>query len=608
MKCPNCGSQYPEGSTACPACGSLTPTSGVVAIGALTPPDGLVPHVPDALEVDTLAQRLQAAIGDNYKVEKTLGAGGFAVVYLVRDLNLKRRLAVKVLSPDLITSKTVLERFRREAETVAQLSHPHIVPLHFIGQKDELLYLAMECIDGGSLVDRIEREGKLAPEEVIRIVSEVASALAYAHKRGVIHRDIKPHNVLLEAETGRSLVTDFGIARTAEGSSLTASGMMVGTPAYLSPEQVTGAPSDHRADIYALGVMAYEMLTGQPPFTGPTPTAILMKRLSEAPAALAKVRPDAPQVLRDTIDGMLAQDPEERFQSAAEIVRALGGATPASGGHPTAEFVLKSRKKKTQRNVIIAGGGIVVLGGTALALALAGRGTKGPPVRPVDAGMVAIPAGKYPIGASSGNTVDQPRHDVDLQAFGIDSLEVTVGDYWRYVETGRALAPWRGDRPDSLLPVTGVLFGDASGYCLWKHPDNGRLPSETEWEAAARGSDARAYPWGNLFELGRANTESARRGGAAPVGSYPRGRTPLGVHDMIGNVWEWTSSPYAAYPGGQPIRSIDQLYVVRGGAFNSKDEFATPTRRGAALPTDRANLAFTGFRCAMPLRRAAPSR
>src|SRR5262249_41085195 len=152
--------------------------------------------------------------------------GGFAVVYLVRDLNLKRKLAVKVLSPDLITSKTVLERFRREAETVAQLSHPHIVPLHFIGQKDDLLFLAMACVDGGSLADRIEKEKKLSVDEAARILREVASALDYAHRHGIVHRDIKPSNVLMETDTGRSLVTDFGIARTAEGASLTASGMM----------------------------------------------------------------------------------------------------------------------------------------------------------------------------------------------------------------------------------------------------------------------------------------------------------------------------------------------------------------------------------------------
>src|SRR4029077_16099278 len=175
-----------------------------------------------------------AAIGDQYKVEKPLGAGGVAVVYLLRGVNLKRKLAGKVLSPDLISSKTVMERFRREAETVAQLSHPNIVPLHFIGQKDDLLYLAMACIDGGSVADRLEKDGPLPFADVARILSEVSSALAHAHKRGVVHRDIKPQNVLIDAESQRSLVTDFGIAKAGD-SSLTATGMFVGTPAYLAP-------------------------------------------------------------------------------------------------------------------------------------------------------------------------------------------------------------------------------------------------------------------------------------------------------------------------------------------------------------------------------------
>jgi formylglycine-generating enzyme required for sulfatase activity/tRNA A-37 threonylcarbamoyl transferase component Bud32 len=607
MKCPNCGSSYSDGAAACSTCGHpLTPAAGLVATGALTPPDGLVPSVPGPEFVDELAHRVQAAIGENYKIEKTLGAGGFAVVYLARDLNLKRKLAIKVLSPDLITSKTVLERFRREAETVAQLSHPHIVPLHFIGQKDDLLYLAMECIDGGSLADWIERDGKLATGDVVRIISEVASALGYAHKRGVIHRDIKPHNVLIEAETGRTLVTDFGIARTAEGSSLTASGMMVGTPAYLSPEQVTGAPTDHRADIYALGVMSYEMLTGQPPFTGPTPTAVLMKRLSGTPTPIAKLRPDTPQILRDVIDGMLAQNPDERFQSGAEIVRALGGATPVSGHHGTAEMVMRNRqKKRSLRNLWITVGFVAVLGAAALAWTLMSGGARPTTVAAVDSGMVLIPAGAYTIGTDSGDANSRPAHSVQLAAFGLDSLEVAVEDYAKYVATGAAPQPWSGAQPDGRWPVTQVLFAEAGGYCLWKHRDGGRLPTEEEWEAAARGIEARAYPWGNQFEFGMANTQSAQRKSPAPVGSFPRGRSPQGVRDLIGNVWEWTSSRWAAYPGGTPISNAEGYYVIRGGAYNMPDQSATATRRGAGKPTSESrasDLAWTGFRCAMPVR------
>ncbi len=339
----------------------------------------------------------------------------------MRDLNLKRRLAVKVLSPDLITSRTVLDRFRREAETVAQLSHPHIVPLHFIGQKDGLLYLVMECIDGGSLADRIEKEGRLPPAEVARILREVASALDYAHKRGVIHRDIKPHNVLMEAETGRSLVTDFGIARTAEGGSLTATGMLVGTPAYLSPEQVAGEGGDHRADIYALGVVAYEMLTGQPPFTGPTPTAVLLKRLGEPPPALAKVRPEAPELLRDVIEGMLASDPAQRFQSGGDVVRALDGLPPVSGGHSTAEFLLRGKKRKRARGLVIATGGLALATAAAAVVLL----TRKPEVvvAPVDPGMVVIAGGAYTIGSDSGVSLSRPQHSITVKPFGIDLHE-----------------------------------------------------------------------------------------------------------------------------------------------------------------------------------------
>jgi eukaryotic-like serine/threonine-protein kinase len=308
--------------------------------------------------IDTaeLARELGAALGDGYSVERTLGAGGFAVVFLVRDLALKRDLAVKVLSPDVITSKASLDRFRREAETVAQLSHPNIVPLHFIGQRDDLLYLAMQCVDGGSIADRLQREGQLPVDEAVRITSEVASALAHAHKRGVIHRDIKPANVLVDGDSGRCLVTDFGIARSADASHLTGTGMILGTPAYLSPEQVMGEPPDHRVDIYALGVMAYEMLAGRLPFQGATPTAAMMKRLGGPPEPISLVRPDVPEGVAGVVARCLATDPAERFQSAAEIVRALGGERATASGQTTrgaaaAPYAARRRRRRD------AGGG-----------------------------------------------------------------------------------------------------------------------------------------------------------------------------------------------------------------------------------------------------------
>ena len=608
MTCPTCSSDIPPGATFCPSCGrDVSGEKPIVATGALTPPDGVEHHGVTREQVDSLAQRLQEALGPQYHVEKPLGAGGFAVVYLVQDLNLKRKLAVKVLSPDVIASKTALERFRREAETVARLSHPNIVPLHFVGQKDDLVYLVMECVEGGSLADRVEKEGRLPTEDVAQIMREVGGALAYAHKRGVIHRDIKPHNVLIEAETGRCLVTDFGIARTAEASSLTASGMLVGTPAYLSPEQVSGQPTDHRADIYALGVMGYEMLTGQPPFTGPTPTAVLMKRLAGAPTPIQKLRQDVPQLLRDAVDGCLAADPGERFQSASDVVRALGGQTPVSAGHSTAEFVLKTRRERRRRAVIAGGIGAVALTAVALAVFLSRRRPPPPPVPRIDAGMLVVPGGEYSIGSNDGPEVSRPEHRVHVDSFGLDVREVTVGEYATYALAHQAPLPWGTAVPDSALPVTGVQWSEATNYCVTRHRDGGRLPTEEEWEAAARGTQARRYPWGDQWDPAAANTEGAHRQGPAPGGSFPLGASPQGFVDLIGNVWEWTSSRLVAYPGGSvPAGFPRGAYVIRGGAYNTPDAIASASLRGGVLPSvgDRSGLAQTGFRCAMPLRPA----
>jgi len=566
----------------------------------------LMATTPEDPTNDDLAQRLQAALGEAYAVKKPLGAGGFAVVYLVHDLTLKRNLAVKVLSPDLISSKTVLERFKREAETVAGLSHPNIVPLHFIGEKDDLLYLAMACIDGGSVADRLEKTGPLPIADVKRIIGEVASALAHAHKRGVVHRDIKPQNVLTDSESGRSLVTDFGIARTAD-SSLTATGMFVGTPAYLSPEQMTGEKSDHRADIYALGVMAYELVAGKQPFEGATPTAILMRRLSGPPEPIVTVRKDTPTELAEVIDGCLAIDPEERFQSASDIVAALGGnmvRTPTLPGAKTVVLKRSRAKGRSRSTMFLLFTGVsvaVAIAAASLALMMKRTGsTKTTVVQSMPVEMVAIPAGTYTIG-TRGSETSSPPYQVALAAFSIEKTEVTVGAYREYVVATNGIAPWGDSLPLASMPVTRVSWPEASGYCAWKHPGGGRLPTEEEWEAAARGRSLNAFPWGDTFDPAAANTEAAGRLGPTPVGSYPRGATELGLLDMIGNVWEWTSSPMRPYKNGNPMPAAmtTNTRVIRGGAYNSQDRIATVSFRAYSPPTTRPeDLAGTGFRCA----------
>lgn len=544
-----------------------------------------------------LARRLGAALGDGYHVERPLGEGGFAVVFLVRDLSLKRKLAVKVLSPDMITSKPVLDRFRLEAETVAQLSHPNIVPLHFIGQQDDLLYLAMQCVEGGSIADRLKNEKQLPVAEARRVMREVASALEHAHKRGVTHRDIKPANVLVDPESGRSLVTDFGIARSPDTKGLTSTGVMLGTPAYLSPEQVTGEPIDHRVDIYALGVMTYEMLSGRVPFEGGTPTAAMMKRLAGPPEPVNLVRPDVPAEFAAIITKCLEADAAQRHQSAGEIVRALEGEAASAPGAPRVKASTPgSGGFLTARRATAGIATLLIVGAAAMWWAKGRAGGAR-----ADESLVAIPAGDYAIGTDDGPAGARPRHVEHVAAFRLERTEVTVASYAEFVSATKAPAPWPGVMPFPTLPVTRVPWGDAANYCAWKHRDGGRLPTEVEWEAAARGAAGRAYPYGTTPDAASANTASARRAGPAPVGSFPRGATPEGLQDMSGNVWEWTSSPMLPYPGApKDAPSLPEYRVIRGGAFDTGDSLATGWIRGYLKATaGPAELPNTGFRCAV---------
>jgi formylglycine-generating enzyme required for sulfatase activity/tRNA A-37 threonylcarbamoyl transferase component Bud32 len=552
----------------------------------------------------TLAEQLGAALGDDYEVIRSLGEGGFAIVFLVRDKSLKRDLAVKVLSPELITSRNVLDRFRREAETIAQLSHPNIVPLHFIGQKDDLLYLAMQCVAGGSIGDRLAREGPLPADDVVRIVSDVASALAHAHKRGVIHRDIKPANVLVDADSGRCLVTDFGIARSSDAANLTATGVMLGTPAYLSPEQVTGEKLDHRVDIYALGVMAYELLTARVPFQAPTATAAMMKRLAGPPDPVTTLRANVPPHVADAITQCLAVDPADRPQTADDVIQAFGGNRVTTGGRVTSGAPPTWPRSRGRFPLVAFMSVATLIAVGAIAYVVANRrAAAAPPGAGLpDTNMVVIPAGDYIIGTDSGFVNARPRHTEHVAQFRIGRTEVTVGDYQTFIMMTNAPSPWPGGLPSPKLPVTHVPWGDAANYCAWKYRPGGRLPTEVEWEAAARGREGRAYPSGNHLEPASANTASAQRDGPAPVGSFPRGATPEGLQDMSGNVWEWTSSPMAAYPGGRPMPdSLARYRVIRGGAFDTNDSVATAWWRGYVSATSApAALPNTGFRCVSP--------
>jgi serine/threonine-protein kinase len=274
---------------------------------------------------DLMRDRVIVAIGDHYDVAEELGRGGMSVVYRAVDIRLRREVAIKVLPPDLAFRADVRARFQREAETAARLSHPHIVPIYSVGDRGDIVYLVMALVVGEPLGARLARLGPMPPDEAREILRAVADALAYAHSRGVVHRDIKPDNILLDAESGRPMVTDFGIARAAEADSrLTVTGTAMGTPTYMSPEQAMGERDlDGRSDIYALGVVAYQMLTGEPPFVAANTPAMLMKHVSERPQPLAERRRGLPPAMCAAIDRALAKRPDERWPDAGAFRDAL---------------------------------------------------------------------------------------------------------------------------------------------------------------------------------------------------------------------------------------------------------------------------------------------
>jgi tetratricopeptide (TPR) repeat protein len=312
---------------------------------------------------DTLRERLQAALGSTYSLEREL-SGGMSRVFVASQAALGRHVVLKVLPPERTYGVNV-DRFRREIQLAAQLQHPHIVPILNAGEADGLLYYTMPLVAGESLRARLAgRTGPMPLAEAVRILRDVASALAFAHQRGIVHRDIKPDNVLLAGDS--AALADFGIAKALSAAAspetaLTTAGITLGTPAYMAPEQAMGdARMDHRADLYSLGAMAYEVLTGEQLFPRASPQAVLVAHAVEKPTPLAERRPDLPPLLSATVMRLLAKQPEDRPQSAEEVIHVLDAATTPSGGSATMP-ALRARRRRWAP-VIAAG-----LGGVALA-------------------------------------------------------------------------------------------------------------------------------------------------------------------------------------------------------------------------------------------------
>ncbi len=303
--------------------------------------------------------QLQRALAGRFSLERELGRGGMGVVFLARDVALDRPVAIKLLPLALAAEDDFRERFLNEARTAAKLSHPNIVPIHLVDARDNLVYFVMTFVDGETLGQRVRRAGPLAPSQVTRVVQEVAWALAYAHSRGVVHRDVKPDNILLDKDAGRAMVTDFGIARVTGAGAMGGTGEIVGTAHYMSPEQATGGAVDGRSDLFSLGVTAFYALTGTLPFDGPHLPAVVTRIVCAPAPRVADARAGVPVALADAVDRCLAKAPGERFATGEELAEAVGVVAAAPEGAPQVRFLLKSFHALEQA-LVASGFGLVI--------------------------------------------------------------------------------------------------------------------------------------------------------------------------------------------------------------------------------------------------------
>jgi eukaryotic-like serine/threonine-protein kinase len=294
---------------------------------------------------DRLSVAFQSALGSRYSLERELGRGGMGIVYLAHEARLERPVAIKLLPPVLAAQPALRKQLLAEARTAAKLSHPNIIPIHAVDEAGEFAYFAMAYVPGETLGARLRRSGALPPFEAARILREVAWALAYAHARGVVHRDVKPDNILLEAETGRTLVADFGIARRVEATGLVEGGL-AGTPEYMSPEQACGEPVDGRSDLYSLGVVGYYALTGALPFRGATVGELVGQHVSRAPVPLTEAAPAVPPAIAAAVERCLAKQPGDRYPTSEAFVEAIDTALAAERRVPMAVRVFLSEARR----------------------------------------------------------------------------------------------------------------------------------------------------------------------------------------------------------------------------------------------------------------------
>ncbi len=592
MKCKYCGTDNPASATNCQNC--HRPLDETIADSNAT----IMQQTSDFNE----PLFNSPSFNRRYKVLQLLGEGGMGKVYKAWDKELEEEVAIKVLIPQLSSDAQMLSRFKREIKLARSITHENVGKIYDLGEADGTKYISMEFIQGESLHKILKKQGKLKIDDGVRIINQIADALATFHKKGIIHRDLKPSNIMINPE-GKVYILDFGIAKSVESDELTKTGDAIGTPAYMAPEQIEGKKVDSRADLYSLGVIIYQMFTGKPVFEADTPYTMALKQLKEQPQKPRKINPQIPESIEKIILKSLKKNPEERYQSALEIrddLEKFSSIFEAVTMDYKETAPAEDRKIITRKAtgtggkklaIILATTAVIALGIIYLYFQLVKKKGEAPlpdkkVTRPVPlTEMILIPAGDFIMGsavekyAKEGN----PQHTVHLKAFYIDKYEVTNAQYKAYIDATGVAPPLtlpKGKIPTGRdnYPVVGVTWEEARAYARWAGK---RLPTEEEWEKAARGTDGRFYPWGEKFEPHFANI---CRDSASPVDSFPEDTSPYGVCNMAGNVREWTAT--RAQAKDKSSDALTEKIIIRGGSW------------GPQLPSDNARCSNRGF---MPL-------
>jgi serine/threonine protein kinase len=577
------------------------------------------------------------------RIDKYLARGGMAEVYLGTHLTLDRPVAIKVLHSYIEQDPDLLVRFQREAKVVAGLRHPNIVQIYDFDAIDGHPYIVMEYLKGPPLATYLrglhKRNERIPHHQVARLLKALTASLDYAHDQDVIHRDIKPGNILLHGKADEitldkplandveAVLTDFGLVRIANTASQTASGMVSGTPAYMSPEQARGDQTDRRTDIYSLGIVLYEMLAGRVPFEADSTLSVIYKQINDPPPPIPGISPAVQKV----IDRALAKNPEGRYPTARnmavdfflaigmtaeaetivnvlpEETKTIIGDLPDAPPKSASTFV---RPKPGGRKPTRIGIGILsVIGLLALAIGAflvffkssissnAADVQNPESVVPTayitssessglsDAnGMAEIATGTYEVGTTPADEYHSAPMNILLNGFWIDKHQTTYVQYQQFLIATGAQSP--DVVGEGNQPVRGVTWDQAVAYCSWV---NKRLPTEAEWEAAGRGSgpNPQLYPWGN-DPTADGNVGNLPDQDTYEVGTLLFNKSPYDVYDMVGNIWEWVGEPYANTPTGSKI--------LRGGRFGLP--ILELSYRLAVASDDTRYVKFAGFRCA----------